>query len=75
MGWVRMLAYITGTVDQELLFAQRIPRGRELTAGVVKLDNFRWQARCRGLYKLPAAACISIRHPHVSRHDPRVMPR
>jgi putative transposase len=30
--------------------------GGGLTAGVVKLDNFRWQARCRGLYQLPAAA-------------------
>ena len=27
-----------------------------LTAGVAKLDNFRWQACCRGLYQLPAAA-------------------
>ena len=26
------------------------------SAEVVKLDNFRWQARCRGLYQLPAAA-------------------
>ena len=30
--------------------------GGALTTGVVKLDNFRWQARCRGLYQLPAAA-------------------
>ncbi len=30
--------------------------GGALTAEVVKLDNFRWQARCRGLYQVPAAA-------------------
>ena len=30
--------------------------GGALTAGVVKLDNFRWQASCRGLYQLPATA-------------------
>ncbi len=30
--------------------------GGALAAGVAKLDNFRWQARCRGLYHLPAAA-------------------
>ncbi len=30
--------------------------GGALTTGVVKLDNFRLQARCRDLYQLPAAA-------------------
>ena len=30
--------------------------GGALTAQVVKLDNFRWQGRCRGLYQLPVAA-------------------
>jgi len=30
--------------------------GGALTAGIVKLDNFRWQARCRGFYQLPVAA-------------------
>jgi hypothetical protein len=26
------------------------------------LNNFRWQTHCRGLYQLPAAALLSIRH-------------
>ena len=26
------------------------------TAGLMELDSFRWQARCRDLYQLPAAA-------------------
>ena len=30
--------------------------GDGLTAEVANLNNFRWQARCRGLYQLPAAA-------------------
>lgn len=30
--------------------------GGALSADVVKLDNFRWQARCRGLYHRPVAA-------------------
>ncbi len=30
--------------------------GGALTAEVVKLDNFRWEGRCRGLYQLPVAA-------------------
>ena len=30
--------------------------GGALTAEVVKLDNIRWQDRCRGLYQLPVAA-------------------
>jgi len=30
--------------------------GGAVTEEVVKLDNFRWQGRCRGLYQLPVAA-------------------
>jgi transposase InsO family protein len=30
--------------------------GGALTAGAAKLDDFRWQVCCRGLYQLPAAA-------------------
>ena len=29
MDWKKMLAYITGSIDQELLLAQRVPRHRE----------------------------------------------
>ena len=29
MNWAQMLAYITGTVDQELLFKERISGRRE----------------------------------------------
>ena len=30
----------------------------------IKLDNFRWQTYCRGLYKLPIAARVEIRQGH-----------
>jgi hypothetical protein len=26
------------------------------------LNNFRWQTHCRGLYPLPTATCLSVRH-------------
>jgi hypothetical protein len=43
-------------VDSGIRDSTPCEAGGALTAGVVKLDNFRWQALCRGLYQLPVVA-------------------
>ena len=62
MDWACILAYVTGTVDQELLLRKylaaenRILKIWPTAAAHAVLDHYAWRYHCRGLFQMPIAA-------------------